>query len=64
MDYTKAKTEEVVKRINELSKKSKAEGLTEEEKAEREIVRRVYIDRVKANFRTQLEGIELKKKQN
>ena len=62
MDYTKAKTDEVIKRINELSKKSKEEGLTEEEKAEQQLVRRVYIDRVKANFRVQLEGIELKKK--
>ena len=32
MDYTKAKIEDVVVRINELYKKSKEEGLTEQEK--------------------------------
>ena len=62
MDYTKAKIEDVIIRINELAKKSKAEGLTEEEKAEQQLARRRYIDNVKANFRAQLEGVEPKKK--
>ena len=34
MDYTKAKMDDVIKRINELYKKSKEEGLTESEKEE------------------------------
>ena len=62
MDYTKAKIEDVIIRINELAKKSKAEGLTEEEKAEQQLARRRYIDNVKANFRAQLEGVEPKEK--
>ena len=60
MDYTKAKIEDVVIRINELYKKSKEEGLNEQEKEEQQILRRRYIDNVKANFRVQLEGVELK----
>ena len=62
MDYKTAKIEDVIKRINELAKKSKEEGLTEEEKAEHQLARRRYIDNVKANFRVQLEGVEPKKK--
>ena len=60
MDYTKAKIDDVIKRINELYKKSKEEGLNEQEKEEQQILRRRYIDNVKANFRVQLEGVELK----
>ncbi len=62
MDYTNAKIDDVIKRINELYKKSKEEGLNEAEKEEQQILRRIYIDNVKANFRVQLEGVELKKK--
>ena len=63
MDYTKAPIDDVIKRINELYKKSKEEGLNEEEKEEQQKLRRRYIDNVKANFRVQLEGVKLKKKQ-
>ena len=63
MDYTKAPIDDVIKRINELYKKSKEEGLNEEEREEQQKLRRRYIDNVKANFRVQLEGVELKKKQ-
>ena len=63
MDYTKEPIDDVIKRFNELYKKSKEEGLTEEEKDEQQKLRRRYIDNVKANFRVQLEGVELKKKQ-
>jgi len=62
MDYTKAKIDDVIKRINELYKKSKEEGLNDVEKEEQQILRRIYIDNVKANFKVQLEGVELKKK--
>lgn len=39
-----------IDRINELARKSKTEGLTEEEKAEQAVLRREYIDSVKASL--------------
>ena len=51
-------TEEKIKRINELARKSKAEGLTDAEKEEQQILRREYIDAFKANLRAQLDQIE------
>ena len=43
-----------IERINELYRKSKAEGLTEEEKKEQQILRREYVDAFKRNLRGQL----------
>ena len=48
--------DEVIKRINELAHKNKAEGLTEEELEERAKLRRIYIDSVKANLVGHLEN--------
>ena len=50
------KMDEVIARINELAKKAKAEGLTEEEIVERDKLRRIYIDSVKSNLVGQLEN--------
>lgn len=47
---------EVIARINELAHKAKAEGLNEEELIERDKLRRIYIDSVKANLVGQLEN--------
>ena len=47
---------EVIARINALAKKAKEEGLNEEELAERDKLRRIYIDSVKANLVGQLEN--------
>ena len=47
---------DVIARINELAKKAKTEGLTSEETAERDKLRRIYIDSVKANLVGQLEN--------
>lgn len=58
----KMNIDEVVIKINELYKKSKEDGLTEEEKELQKKLRQRYINNVKKNFRAQLEGIELKKK--
>ena len=42
--------DEVIARINELAKKAKTEGLTDEELVERDKLRRIYIDSVKASL--------------
>ncbi len=47
---------QVIARINELAHKAKAEGLTPEELAERDKLRRIYIDSVKASLVGQLEN--------
>ena len=49
------KMDEVIARINALAKKAKEEGLTQEELAERDKLRRIYIDSVKGNLIAQLE---------
>ena len=50
------KMDEVVERINVLARKAKNEGMTEEETAERDKLRRIYIDSVKANLVGQLDN--------
>jgi uncharacterized protein YnzC (UPF0291/DUF896 family) len=50
------KIDDVIKRINELAHKAKSEGLTEEETVERDKLRRIYIDNVKASLVGQLEN--------
>ena len=47
---------EIIARINELAAKAKTVGLTEEETAERDKLRRIYIDNVKASLTGQLEN--------
>jgi len=53
-------TEEKINRINELYNKAKAEGLTEEEKQEQQILRKQFIDDFKRNLRGQLDNISIK----
>lgn len=48
-------TQEQINRINELARKSKSIGLTEEEKCEQAALRRVYIDSVKASLVSNLD---------
>ena len=47
---------DTIARINELAKKAKTEGLTPEELTERDKLRRIYIDSVKANLVGQLDN--------
>ena len=47
---------QVIARINELAKKAKAGELTPQELAERDKLRRIYIDSVKASLTGQLEN--------
>lgn len=48
--------QETVARINELARKSKAEGLTPEELNERDALRKIYIASVKQNLTAQLDN--------
>lgn len=52
-------TQEMIDRINQLSKKKKTEGLTDEEASEQKVLYREYIDAFKANLKAQLEMIEV-----
>ena len=47
---------QVIARINELAAKAKSGALTEEELKERDQLRRIYIDSVKANLVGHLEN--------
>lgn len=51
--------EQKIKRINELYRKSKAEGLTEEEKKEQKLLRVEYIESFRQNLRSQLDRIDV-----
>ena len=50
------KMDDVIARINVLAKKAKTDKLTDEELQERDRLRRIYIDSVKANLVGQLES--------
>ena len=54
--------QEQIDRINELYHKSQAVGLTEEEKAEQEALRKEYIAAIRANLRGTLNSISIKEK--
>lgn len=53
-------TEEKIARINELYKKAKTEGLTEEEAKEQHALRQEYLDNVRKNLKSQLNNIDIK----
>lgn len=48
-----------INRINELYKKSKEEGLTEEEKQEQDLLRKEYIANIRGNLKAQLNQIDI-----
>ncbi|OBZ16158.1 hypothetical protein A8L34_27385 [Bacillus sp. FJAT-27264] len=48
----------LINRINELSRKSKARGLNEQEIVERDSLRKQYLAIFKSNFRQELNRIE------
>lgn len=54
--------EKKIARINELYRKSKAEGLTDEEATEQRVLRREYVDSFKRNLRGQLNQISIREK--
>lgn len=49
--------DELIKRINELSKKSKTEGLTEEEKKEQAELRQKYIKAFRQGMQNTLQNV-------
>ena len=51
--------EEKIKRINELYHKSKAEGLTEDEKTEQAALRAEYVANIRANLKGNLNSITI-----
>ncbi len=50
-------TDEKLKRINELARKEKSEGLTAEEKKEQIRLRSEYIEAYRASLRSQLDNM-------
>ncbi len=55
-------TEAQIARINELARKSKAEGLTEKERMEQAALRQEYIAAIRRNLRGQLDNINIQEK--
>ena len=51
-----------IARINELARKAKTEGLTEEEKAEQAALRREYIESIRNSLRGHLNSISIVEK--
>lgn len=51
--------EELIKRINELAKKKKTVGLTEDELKEQAELRKKYLETFRAGFRKRLENIDV-----
>ena len=58
----KAMDAQKIQRINELYRKSKAEGLTEAELKEQKLLRAEYLEAVKQNLRRQLNNIDIEEK--
>lgn len=51
---------EKIDRINTLAHKAKSVGLTEEEKKERDLLRKEYLASIRMNLRAQLDNIDVK----
>ena len=52
-------TEEMINEINELSRKSKTVGLTDEEKERQQVLRKEYIRIFRSGFKQQLKNIKV-----
>ena len=51
--------QKLIKRINELAKKAKEEGLSELETIERKELRKIYLKRFRESFRSQIEMMKI-----
>ena len=54
--------EQRIARINELYRRSKAEGLTDAEKQEQKLLHLEYIEAIHSNLRSQLNNIDIEEK--
>ena len=54
--------EQKIASINELYRRSKAEGLTDAEKQEQKLLRLEYVQAIRANLRSQLNNIDIEEK--
>ena len=52
-------SDEKIQRINELARRSKAEGLTEAEKKEQQLLRKEFLTSVRMNLKSQLDNIDI-----
>lgn len=52
-------TKELIEEINTLSRKQRAEGLTEEEKARQQELRQAYLAGFRENMKSVLDNIEI-----
>lgn len=52
-------TKEKINRINELARKAKQAGLTEEEKAEQQALRQEYLQSIRADLHQTLERVRI-----
>ena len=55
-------TKELVEQINRLSRKQRSEGLTDEEKEEQFRLRQLYLQGIRSQVTTALDGMGLKPK--
>ena len=53
---------EKIDRINELYRKSKAEGLTDAERSEQKVLRQEYLELIRRNLKSQLNNIDVEEK--
>lgn len=54
--------DDVLKRINELAKKKKAQGLTDEEQAEQKKLYKIYLGEIRQQFNSTLDNVSVKQK--
>jgi uncharacterized protein YnzC (UPF0291/DUF896 family) len=59
LEGTSLDIDSLVARINELARKQKSTGLSEEELTERAKLREIYLGNIRNNFRQQLDSIEI-----
>ncbi len=52
-------SKEKLNRINELAKKAKQTGLTQEEKAEQKQLREEYLQNIRGSFKNQLKNLKV-----